>query len=86
MTHQKSTDELLGKNQTTAINFAKEFQVKMDYLKAELKAYKRKEDQWLPRFHVRQKGIQMANVDKSYQKGLTCPLILISRRFSGRLI
>ena len=37
---------------------------------AELEAYKRKEEQWQRRwqqiaFHVRQKGIQMASVDKA---------------------
>ena len=41
-----------------------------DRLKAELEAYKRKEEQWLRRwqqiaFHVQHKGIQMASVDKT---------------------
>lgn len=44
--------------------------MEVDRLKAELEAYKRKEEQWLRRrqqiaFHVRQKGIQMASVDKT---------------------
>ncbi|HBX2415612.1 TPA: protein kinase, partial [Klebsiella pneumoniae] len=43
--------------------------MEVDRLKAELEAYKGKEEQWLRRwqqiaFHVRQKGIQMASVDK----------------------
>ena len=47
-----------------------ELQVEVDRLKAELEAYKGKEEQWLRRwqqiaFHMRQKGIQMASVDKT---------------------
>ncbi|MCV5005003.1 protein kinase, partial [Escherichia coli] len=47
-------------------------------LKAELEAYKRKEEQWLRRwqqiaFHVRQKGIQMASVDKVPPEGADLP-------------
>lgn len=50
----------------------------MDRLKTELEAYKRKEEQWLRRwqqiaFHVRQKGIQMASVDKVSLEGSALP-------------
>jgi hypothetical protein len=58
------------KTKAQATKEAKELQVEVDRLKAELEAYKRKEAQWLRRwqqiaFHVRQKGIQMVGVDKA---------------------
>lgn len=48
---------------------AEELQVEVERLKTELEAFKHKEELWLRRwqqiaFHVRQKGIQMASVDK----------------------
>lgn len=50
----------------------------VDRLKAELEAYKRKEEQWLRRwqqiaFHVRQKGMQMASVDKTSTESAELP-------------
>lgn len=44
--------------------------MEVDRLKAELEAYKGKEEQWLRRwqqiaFNVQQKGMQMASVDKT---------------------
>jgi hypothetical protein len=59
----------LVKTKEQATKEAEELQVEVDRLKAELEAYKRKEEQWLRRwqqiaFHVRQRGIQMASVDK----------------------
>lgn len=57
------------KTREQATKEAGELQVEIERLKNELEAYKRKEEQWLRRwqqiaFHVRQKGIQMANVDQ----------------------
>lgn len=57
---------------------AKELQVEVDRLTAELKAYKLKEEQWLRRwqqiaFHVRQKGMQMGSVDKIPSTGTELP-------------
>ena len=60
----------LGKTKEQATKEAEGVQVEGARLKAELNAYKRKEERWLCRwqqiaFHVRQKGIQMASVDKA---------------------
>ena len=60
----------LVKTKEQATKEAEGLQVEVAPLKAELNAYKRKEERWLCRwqqiaFHVRQKGIQMASVDKA---------------------
>ena len=60
----------LVKTREHATKEAQDLQVEVDRLKAELEAYKRKEEAWLRRwqqiaFHVRQKGIQMVSVDKA---------------------
>lgn len=65
----------LIKTKEQATKEVKELQVEVDRLKTELEAYKRKEAQWLRRwqqiaFHVRQKGIQMMNVDKAPLEGV----------------
>ncbi len=62
------------KTKAQATKEAEELQVEVDRLKAELEAYKRKEAQWLRRwqqiaFHVWQKGMQMAGVDKAPPSG-----------------
>ncbi|MGR6440068.1 protein kinase [Proteus mirabilis] len=66
------------KTKEQATKEAEELQVEVDCLKAELDAYKRKEELWLRRwqqiaFHVRQKGIQMASVDKAPPEGAELP-------------
>ncbi len=66
------------KTKEQATKEAEELQVEVDRLKTELEAYKRKEEQWLRRwqqiaFHVRQKGIQMASVDKVSLEGSALP-------------
>lgn len=53
-------------------------QIEVARLKAELEAYKEKEELWLRRwqqiaFHVRQKGIQMVSVDKKVPEGVDLP-------------
>lgn len=53
-------------------------QIEVARLKAELEAYKEKEERWLRRwqqiaFHVRQKGIQMVSVDKQVPEGVDLP-------------
>lgn len=53
-------------------------QIEVARLKAELEAYKEKEERWLRRwqqiaFHVRQKGIQMVSVDKKVPEGVDLP-------------
>lgn len=53
-------------------------QIEVARLKAELEAYKEKEELWLRRwqqiaFHVRQKGIQMVSVDKQVPEGVDLP-------------
>ena len=68
----------LVKTKEQATKEAEELQVEVDRLKAELNAYKRKEELWLHRwqqiaFHVRQKGIQMASVDKVPPEGADLP-------------
>ncbi|WP_334223590.1 protein kinase [Photorhabdus bodei] len=68
----------LVKTKDQATKEAKELQVVVDRLKAELEAYKRKEEQWLRRwqqiaFHVRQKGMQMGSVDKIMPEGVDLP-------------
>ena len=65
----------LIKTKEQATKEVKELQVEVDRLKTELEAYKRKEAQWLRRwqqiaFHVRQKGIQMMDVDKAPLEGV----------------
>lgn len=57
---------------------AEELQVEVERLRSELEAYKRKEQLWLRRwqqiaFHVRQKGMQMASVDKIEPEGAKLP-------------
>ena len=52
--------------------------IEVQRLKTELEAYRRKEESWLRRwqqiaFHIRQKGIQMASVDKSPPSGAELP-------------
>ncbi|ARU95474.1 protein kinase [Tatumella citrea] len=68
----------LVKTKDQATKEAKELQIEVDRLKAELEAYKRKEEQWLRRwqqiaFHVRQKGMQMDSVDKILPEGVEIP-------------
>lgn len=53
-------------------------QIEVARLKAELEAYKEKEERWLRRwqqiaFHIRQKGIQMVSVDKQVPEGVDLP-------------
>lgn len=57
---------------------AEELRIEVNRLKAELDAYKFKEEEWLRRwqqiaFHVRQKGIQMVSVDKKVSVGAELP-------------
>lgn len=66
------------KTKEQATKEAEELQVEVERLKAELDAYKRKEELWLRRwqqiaFHVRQKGIQMASVDRAAPKDAEFP-------------
>lgn len=68
----------LIKTKEQATKEAEQLQVEVARLKAELEAYKRKEELWLRRwqqiaFHVRQKGIQMASVDKQPPEGAELP-------------
>lgn len=68
----------LIKSKEQATKEAEQLQVEVARLKAELEAYKRKEELWLRRwqqiaFHVRQKGIQMASVDKQPPEGAELP-------------
>lgn len=68
----------LVKTKEQATKEAEGLQVEVDRLKAELDAYKRKEELWFRRwqqlaFHVRQKGIQMASVDKAPAEGVELP-------------
>ena len=68
----------LVKSKEQATKEAKELQVEVQRLKTELEAYRRKEESWLRRwqqiaYHVRQKGIQMASVDKSPTEGAELP-------------
>lgn len=68
----------LVKTKEQATKEAEELQVEVDRLKAELDACKRKEELWLRRwqqiaFHVRQKGIQTASVDKAPPEGAALP-------------
>ena len=68
----------LVKTKEQATKEAEQLQVEVARLKTELEAYKRKEELWLRRwqqiaFHVRQKGIQMASVDKQPPKGAELP-------------
>lgn len=68
----------LVKTKAQATKEAEELKVEVDRLKVELEVYKRKEAQWLRRwqqiaFHVRQKSIQMMNVDKVPLEGAELP-------------
>lgn len=68
----------LIKTKEQATKESEQLQVEVARLKAELEAYKRKEELWLRRwqqiaFHVRQKGIQMASVDKLPPEGAELP-------------
>lgn len=68
----------LVKTKEQATKEAKVLQVEVNRLKAELEACKKKEDLWLRRwqqiaFNVRQKGIQMASVDKKPPEGAELP-------------
>lgn len=68
----------LVKTKEQVFKEAQELQVEVDRLQIELESYKRKEEQWLRRwqqiaFHVRQKGIQMASVDKTAPEGAELP-------------
>lgn len=68
----------LVKSKDQATKEAKELQIEVERLKAELEAYKCKEKQWLRRwqqiaFHVRQKGMQMDSVDKILPEGVELP-------------
>lgn len=68
----------LVKTKEQATKEAEELRVEVNRLKTELETYKRKEEQWLRRwqqiaFHVRQKGMQMAFVDKNPPKGVGLP-------------
>ena len=68
----------LIKTKEQATKEAEQLQVEVARLKAELEAYKRKEELWLRRwqqiaFHVRQKGIQMVSVDKQPPEGAELP-------------
>lgn len=59
----------LVRTREQATKDAEELQVEVDRLKTELNTYRHKEELWLRRwqqiaFHIRQKGIQMAVVDK----------------------
>lgn len=68
----------LIKTKEQATKESEQLQVEVARLKTELEAYKRKEELWLRRwqqiaFHVRQKGIQMASVDKRPPEGAELP-------------
>lgn len=68
----------LLKSKEQATKEAEQLQVEVARLKAELEAYKRKEELWLRRwqqiaFHVRQKGVQMVSVDKQSPEGADLP-------------
>ncbi|EDZ66082.1 hypothetical protein NOC27_2762 [Nitrosococcus oceani AFC27] len=68
----------LAKTKEQASKEAEELQVKVDRLKTELETYKRKEELWLRRwqqiaFHMRQKGIQMASIDRTPPEGAELP-------------
>lgn len=68
----------LVKTKEQATKESEELQVELVRVKAELEAYKRKEEEWLRRwqqiaFHVRQKGMQMVNVDKTPPEGAELP-------------
>ncbi|RCW27989.1 protein kinase [Pseudidiomarina tainanensis] len=68
----------LVKTKEQATKEVEELQVEVERLQAELDGYKRKEELWLRRwqqiaFHVRQKGIQMASVDRAASKDTEFP-------------
>ncbi|HAW4284569.1 TPA: protein kinase [Escherichia coli] len=68
----------LVKTKDQATKEAKELQIEVDRLKAELETYKCKEKKWLRRwqqiaFHVRKKGMQMDSVDKILPEGVELP-------------
>ncbi|MCZ4149209.1 protein kinase, partial [Escherichia coli] len=68
----------LVKTKEQATKEAEELQVELARLRTELEAYKQREELWRRRwqqiaFHVRQKGIQMASVDKAPPDGADLP-------------
>tara|TARA_Y100001963_G_scaffold18183_2_gene22495 strand:+ start:1566 stop:1934 length:369 start_codon:yes stop_codon:yes gene_type:complete len=57
---------------------AEELEVELARVRTELEAYKKREELWQRRwqqiaFHARQKGIQMASVDKAPPEGVDLP-------------
>ena len=68
----------LVKTKEQATKEAEQLQVELARLRTELEAYKQREELWQRRwqqiaFHVRQKGIQMASVDKTPPEGADLP-------------
>lgn len=68
----------LVKTKEQAPKEAEQLQVELARLRTELEAYKQREELWQRRwqqiaFHVRQKGIQMASVDKTPPEGADLP-------------
>lgn len=68
----------LVKTKEQATKEADQLQIEVARLQTELEGYKRKEEQWLRRwqqiaYHVRQKGLQMASVDKQPPEGVELP-------------
>jgi hypothetical protein len=68
----------LVKTKEQATKEVEALEIEVARLKTELEAYKQKEERWLRRwqqiaFHVRQKGIQMASVDKVPPEGEELP-------------
>ena len=68
----------LVKTKEQATKEAEQLQVELARLRTELEAYKPREELWQRRwqqiaFHVRQKGIQMASVDKTPPEGADLP-------------
>lgn len=81
----------LVKSKDQATKEAKELQIEVERLKAELEAYKCKEKQWLRRwqqiaFHVRQKACKWTALIKFCQKVWSYLLIEIHLKFCGHLI
>ena len=75
----------LVKTKEQATKEAEQLQVELARLRTELEAYKQREELWQRRwqqiaFHVRQKGIQMASVDKTPPEGADLPSNLESAK------
>ncbi|MDO4226808.1 MULTISPECIES: hypothetical protein [Neisseria] len=84
----------LVKTKEQATKEVEGLQVEVNRLRAELEAYKRKEEQWLRRwqqiaFHIRQKGIQMASIDQKVPVNAELPsnteTVLILRSFDKEI-